>query len=186
MMKINFKLIFAVALTGCLVACGGKKDESKIATTTKKEVEKVKVLALQNEKVAKSLQLSATLEGYETMNISPSVTGLIDHIYVEVGSRDGDLLARNLENGLGICLDSGNLLLSEGGYQGCNLLFRVHNRCSSPNKRIHFRIPYFPLICNNSRRHTERIQLYYAQKFPFHDGRWMREIFSCIQREKMI
>ncbi len=96
MMKINFKLIFAVALTGCLVACGGKKDESKIATTTKKEVEKVKVLALQNEKVAKSLQLSATLEGYETMNISPSVTGLIDHIYVEVGSRvsKGSMLVR--------------------------------------------------------------------------------------------
>lgn len=96
MMKINFKLIFAVALTGCLVACGGKKDESKIATTTKKEVEKVKVLALQNEKIAKSLQLSATLEGYETMNISPSVTGLIDHIYVEVGSRvsKGSMLVR--------------------------------------------------------------------------------------------
>lgn len=96
MMKINFKLIFAVALTGCLVACGGKKDESKIATTTKKEVEKVKVLTLQNEKIAKSLQLSATLEGYETMNISPSVTGLIDHIYVEVGSRvsKGSMLVR--------------------------------------------------------------------------------------------
>lgn len=95
-MKMNFRFIFAVAMTGCLIACGGKKDESKMATTTHKEVEKVKVVSLHKEKIAKTLQLSATLEGYETMNISPSITGLIDHIYVEVGSRvaKGSMLVR--------------------------------------------------------------------------------------------
>ena len=95
-MKMNFRLLFAVAMTGCLIACGGKNDESKKATTIQKEVEKVKVLTLNKETIAKTLQLSATLEGYETMNISPSITGLIDHIYVEVGSRvsKGSMLVR--------------------------------------------------------------------------------------------
>ena len=78
-------------LAGALVACGGKSAE-KQATTTKKESEKVKVQTLSNERIAKNLELSATLEGYETMNI----TGHIEHIYVEVGSRvqKGSMLVR--------------------------------------------------------------------------------------------
>lgn len=82
-------------LAGALVACGGKSAE-KQATTTKKESEKVKVQILSNERIAKNLELSTTLEGYETMNISPSITGHIEHIYVEVGSRvqKGSMLVR--------------------------------------------------------------------------------------------
>ncbi len=78
-----------------LAACGGKGGE-KAATTTKKEAEKVKVQVLESERIAKSLELSSTLEGYETMNIAPSVTGHIEHIYVEVGSRvqKGAMLVR--------------------------------------------------------------------------------------------
>lgn len=78
-----------------LVGCGGKGGE-KGATTTKKEAEKVKVQAVKSERIAKTLELSTTLEGYETMNIAPSITGHIEHIYVEVGSRvkKGDMLVR--------------------------------------------------------------------------------------------
>ena len=85
----------ALAIVG-LAACGGKKDDKKAATTTKKEAEKVQVLTLQSERIAKTLELSTTLEGYETMNISPSITGHIEHIYVEVGSRvqKGAMLVR--------------------------------------------------------------------------------------------
>ena len=86
----------ALAIFG-LAACGGsKKDDNKAATTTKTEAEKVQVLTLQSERIAKTLELSATLEGYETMNISPSITGHIEHIYVEVGSRvqKGSMLVR--------------------------------------------------------------------------------------------
>ena len=91
---IRFATI-ALALLG-LAACGGKKDDKKAATTTKKEAEKVQVLTLQSERIAKTLELSTTLEGYETMNISPSITGHIEHIYVEVGSRvqKGAMLVR--------------------------------------------------------------------------------------------
>lgn len=85
-------LILAVTI---MAACGGK-SETKQATTTKKEAEKVKVQALQKERIAKQLELSTTLEGYETMNISPSITGHIEHIYVQVGTRvqKGSMLVR--------------------------------------------------------------------------------------------
>ena len=88
----NTTLLMAIAL---ISACGGK-GENHQATTTKKEAEKVKVLTLQSERIAKQLELSSTLEGYETMNISPSITGHIEHIYVEVGSRvqKGAMLVR--------------------------------------------------------------------------------------------
>ena len=72
----NTTLLMAIAL---ISACGGK-GENRQATTTKKEAEKVKVLTLQSERIAKQLELSSTLEGYETMNISPSITGHIEHI----------------------------------------------------------------------------------------------------------
>lgn len=92
-MMNTVKLAAIVFATLTLVACGGKKNE---ATTTQKEAEKVKVMTLQSERVAKTIELSSTLEGYETMNISPSITGHIEHIFVEVGSRvsKGTLLVR--------------------------------------------------------------------------------------------
>ena len=88
--------IAAIALAVVtLAACGGKGG-SKAATTTQKEAEKVKVMTLESERIAKTLELSSTLEGYETMNIAPSLTGHIEHIYVEVGSRvqKGAMLVR--------------------------------------------------------------------------------------------
>ncbi|MBP5328235.1 MAG: efflux RND transporter periplasmic adaptor subunit [Bacteroidales bacterium] len=89
--------IAAVAfLTLCVAACGGKKEDSKKAAPTKKEAEKVKIQELKSQRIAKQLELSSTLEGYETMNISPSITGHIEHIYVQVGSRvsKGAMLVR--------------------------------------------------------------------------------------------
>ena len=96
-MNRTIRLAAIVLATVALAACGGNNGGGgKGATTTKKEAEKVKVLTLQSERIAKSLELSSTLEGYETMNIAPSITGHIEHIYVEVGSRvqKGTLLVR--------------------------------------------------------------------------------------------
>ena len=96
-MNKYFRIAVIALAALSMVACGGKSgDNSKGATTTQKEAERVKVLTLQNERIAKTLELSSTLEGYETMNISPSLTGHIEHIYVEVGSRvqKGSMLVR--------------------------------------------------------------------------------------------
>ena len=98
-MKYTNKTLALLALSSSLLlllaACGGKGEEKK-ATTTKKEKERVQVMELRSERIAKSLELATTLEGYETMNISPSITGHIEHIFVEVGSRvqKGDMLVR--------------------------------------------------------------------------------------------
>lgn len=87
-MNRAFRTVAIVVAAMSLAACGGKGDAaSKGATTTQKEAERVKVITLEKERIAKSLELSTTLEGYETMNVSPSITGHIEHIYVEVGSR---------------------------------------------------------------------------------------------------
>ena len=92
-MNRMFRTALVLFAVSSLVACGGKKET---ATTTKKEAEKVKVQELKSERIAKTLMLSTTLEGYEHMNIAPSITGHIEHIYVEVGSRvnKGTLLVR--------------------------------------------------------------------------------------------
>ena len=87
-MNRAFRTVAIVVAAMSLAACGGKGDAAnKGATTTQKEAERVKVITLEKERIAKSLELSTTLEGYETMNVSPSITGHIEHIYVEVGSR---------------------------------------------------------------------------------------------------
>ena len=91
-LKIALFGIIAASLT----ACGGGKKETSQVSPAEKEIEKVKVQELQKQRIAKQIELSSTLEGYETMNISPSITGHIEHIYVEVGSRvsKGAMLVR--------------------------------------------------------------------------------------------
>lgn len=79
-------MIATVALAmGSLVACGGKTETATAEETEK--IEKVQTITLAKETVARELELSSTLEGYESMSVAPSLTGKIEHIYVEVGSR---------------------------------------------------------------------------------------------------
>lgn len=105
-MKRIFKIAVMAFLVGSLAACGGKKDKDAPAGAPAAQAnrgpEKVKVLSLEKKRIAKNLELSATLEGYETMNIAPSLTGHIEHIYVQVGSRvnKGTLLVRMDQNQL--------------------------------------------------------------------------------------
>ena len=95
-------MIATVALVmGGIVACGGTTETADNAVETEK-IEKVETLTLAREKVARELELSSTLEGYESMSVAPSLTGKIEHIYVEVGSRvsKGQLLIRMDQNQL--------------------------------------------------------------------------------------
>ena len=81
----NTALAFAAL---AMVGCGQKGETAQNAendSVVQKEV--VKVITLQEQTIAKNLDLTTTLEGYETMNIAPSVTGHIEKIHVEVGDK---------------------------------------------------------------------------------------------------
>lgn len=79
MKKSFLYLIAAVSLIGC----------SKEATTTEEQerVEQVRVQVLQPREIERELSVSTNLQGYLTINVAPSLTGKIEHIYCEVGDR---------------------------------------------------------------------------------------------------
>lgn len=86
---------FATTLcaAAALAACGPKQTA---AVATEERTEIVETSALTKQTVSRILEVSTTLEGWQTMNVSPSLTGKIEHIYVEVGSSvaQGDMLVR--------------------------------------------------------------------------------------------
>lgn len=93
-MKSLFKITMLFSLSTLLITgCGQTNKQSEVEA---ERVETVKVSLLEKGSVAREIKLSSVLEGYETVKISPSVTGIIEHIYVEVGSKikKGDLLVR--------------------------------------------------------------------------------------------
>src|SRR5690606_25847267 len=98
-MKAIVKLVLLGSLPLIMSACGTKAEEAVEA----ERVENVKVTALKERTVTRELKLSTTLEGYETVNVSPSVTGTIEKIMVEVGDRvkAGQLLVRSEERRVG-------------------------------------------------------------------------------------
>jgi RND family efflux transporter MFP subunit len=100
MKRLTTIATFAFAMV-CFVGCGSSNDEATVVAETEK-IEKVETLTLAKEQVSRELELSSTLEGYETMAVAPSLTGKIEHIYVEVGSRvgKGQLLIRMDQNQL--------------------------------------------------------------------------------------
>ena len=92
-MKNLLKISSLLALPLCFAACGNQEQE-----TAKEDarVEKVRTQIVQKEAVERTISLTCNLEGYEMMDIAPSLTGIIEHIYVEEGDRvnKGDDLLR--------------------------------------------------------------------------------------------
>lgn len=85
-------LLFAAAV--CLISCGKKE-----AQTTQQEAERVEVVStitLQEKEIERVFTVSTNLQGYLTQNVAPSLTGKIEHIFVEVGDevKAGDMLVR--------------------------------------------------------------------------------------------
>ncbi len=91
-MKSLFKITMLFGLTILFTNCASADKKDQI----EERVENVKVSLVERGTVSREINLSTVLEGYETVNISPSVTGIIEHIYVDVGRRiqKGDLLVR--------------------------------------------------------------------------------------------
>jgi len=75
-------------------ACTKKSATTETQTTAR--IEPVETIVLHKTDIARVLDFTTTLQGYETMNVAPAMTGRIEHIYVEVGSRvnKGDNLVR--------------------------------------------------------------------------------------------
>lgn len=89
---MNIRNLIGVAIISALVlatGCKGKKEEDKTAAVEKEREELVSVQPLAKETISKSISISAVLQPYETMNVSPSVTGIIKKINVDVASRVG-------------------------------------------------------------------------------------------------
>jgi len=97
-MKSLCRYMVIGTLSLLVVNCGSGGDKK----VENERVENVKVMVLDQVRLDREINLSTTLEGYETVNIAPSVTGRIEHIYVEVGTqvKAGDLLVRMDQNQL--------------------------------------------------------------------------------------
>ncbi|MFA5649350.1 MAG: efflux RND transporter periplasmic adaptor subunit [Bacteroidales bacterium] len=87
-----FKAFIIGSMVLTVISCG-KKSEQQAEV---EKVEKVKVTTLNKTTIARHIEISTTLQGYETMNIAPAVTGRIERIYHDVGSqvKAGDMLVR--------------------------------------------------------------------------------------------
>lgn len=87
------KIFLFAAAALMLVGCGKKEEET---TEQQERIEPVEVTRLQTHEVERRITLSSNLQAYETVSISPSLTGKIEHIYVEIGDRvrRGDSIVR--------------------------------------------------------------------------------------------
>ena len=90
--KATLFIVAALSLTAC----------GKTETTTEEIVrkERVQVMELTNTEIAREVDFSTVLQGYETLNVAPSLTGRIEEIFVEVGDKvaQGDMLVRMDQN----------------------------------------------------------------------------------------
>lgn len=89
----TFKICAFMALVLLSFASCGKKE---VVVAETERVEQVKVQSLQTTEISHALTVSTTLQGYETMNVAPSVNGKIEKIFVEEGNsvKKGELLVR--------------------------------------------------------------------------------------------
>ena len=87
------KIVLMMAAAVCLIGCGKKEAQ---ATQEAERVEVVGTITLQEKEIERVLNISTNLQGYVTQNVAPSLTGKIEHIFVEVGDevKAGDMLVR--------------------------------------------------------------------------------------------
>ena len=91
------KIVLLMAAAVCLIGCG--KQEAETQQESERE-EVVSTMTLKTQEIERVLNISSNLQGYLTQNVAPSLTGKIEHIYTEVGSRvkKGDMLVRMDQN----------------------------------------------------------------------------------------
>lgn len=80
------KVLYLAAASMLIIACGKQTTTTESQEKVEK-VENVKTMTLHTQKIERQISISTNLQGYETVNIAPSITGKIEHIYVEVGDK---------------------------------------------------------------------------------------------------
>ena len=78
-------LIYSFAVLA-MIACG-KKEKKTTEEQADERVEQVRTTVLKAQEIEREISVSTNLQGYLTQNVAPSLTGKIEHIYCEVGTR---------------------------------------------------------------------------------------------------
>ena len=79
MKKTILYTLAALTLISCSKESGTTEEQER--------VEQVRTTVLQPREIEREISVSTNLQGYLTVNVAPSVTGKIEHIYCEVGDR---------------------------------------------------------------------------------------------------
>lgn len=93
--SIPVLLITAFIISSCSTP-GNQQMPGENDSLAIKKIEKVKIITLQKQVIAKNIEYSSTLKAYEEVHLVPTTPGRIDKIFVEVGSRfsKGELLVQ--------------------------------------------------------------------------------------------
>lgn len=82
------KILFIAAVSAlALVSCQKQAATEEAAASTEERAETVGTTVLAYSEIQREITLSSNLQGYQTVNVSPSLQGKIEHIFVEVGDR---------------------------------------------------------------------------------------------------
>lgn len=82
------KILFIAAVSAlALVSCQKQAATEEAAAATEERAETVGTTVLAYSEIQREITLSSNLQGYQTVNVSPSLQGKIEHIFVEVGDR---------------------------------------------------------------------------------------------------
>ncbi len=84
-MKHRFFPVWILAAAVAVTACGGKQTQQVV----EQRAQLVETAPLSVSDISRELEFSTTLQGWQTLNVAPSLTGKIEHIYVEVGTTVG-------------------------------------------------------------------------------------------------
>jgi RND family efflux transporter, MFP subunit len=90
------KIIILACAAALVAGCGQNQTQQQAVERT----EIVETTTLQKSEITRTLEFSTTLQGYQTVNVAPSITGKIEHIFVEVGNsvQKGAMLVRMDQN----------------------------------------------------------------------------------------
>lgn len=93
---MKYRKITALALAALVIAACGEKQQQQ----EEEVVAQVETSTVQKMEIDRTVEFSTTLEGYLKQNVAPSLTGKIEHIFVEVGSnvKEGSMLVRMDQN----------------------------------------------------------------------------------------